>query len=59
MEHALWSAIRALEEKQALLRKVAELDRAAGDAGHAERAERDAGRLAAQVTALRRLIERG
>ncbi len=58
MEHALWSAIRALEEKQALVRKVADLEHAAGDAGHAERAERDAGWLAAQVAALRRLIER-
>jgi two-component system, chemotaxis family, protein-glutamate methylesterase/glutaminase len=58
-EDALWSAIRALHEKELLLRKVAALDRSVGDDDHAARAEEEAEEMAAQMEALRRLVQAG
>src|SRR5207244_5633918 len=45
-EEALWSAVRALHEKETLLRKMADLDRMAGDEDHAVRNEGEARRVA-------------
>jgi two-component system, chemotaxis family, protein-glutamate methylesterase/glutaminase len=56
-EEALRSAVRALQEKEALMRKLAQLDRIAGDEARARDSDATAQRLAAQVMALRRLTE--
>jgi two-component system chemotaxis response regulator CheB len=56
-EDALWSALRALQEKEALLRKVAALDRSAGDEAHALNAEDEANRISEQAQMLRKLLE--
>lgn len=56
-EEALWSAVRALQEKELLLRRITELDRQAGDEAHAADAEQQAERLHAQAEVLRRLVE--
>jgi two-component system chemotaxis response regulator CheB len=58
-EGALWSAIRALHEKEILLRKVAGLDRAVGDEPHAKQATERAERVVAQMEVLRKLAESG
>ena len=57
-DEAMWSAIRALQEKELLLRKVAALDHAAGDAERARRSEVEAERIGEQMLLLRRLVER-
>jgi two-component system chemotaxis response regulator CheB len=54
-EDALWSAVRALQEKETLLRRVVELDRQAGDEGHARHIEQEADRLHRQIQVLRGL----
>jgi two-component system chemotaxis response regulator CheB len=56
-ELALWSAIRALREKETLMRKLAELDLEAGDRQRAQASNAQADRLLEQVMALRRLID--
>jgi two-component system, chemotaxis family, protein-glutamate methylesterase/glutaminase len=56
-EGALWAAIRALHEKELLLRRGADLDRLAGDEPHAVRASEQADRVATQMQMLRRLAE--
>ncbi|WP_259373291.1 chemotaxis protein CheB [Azohydromonas caseinilytica] len=56
-ENALWSAVRALQEKE-LLRKVAALERSAGDEDRAQQAEDEAGSLGDQARMLRSLVER-
>ncbi|HEX6704583.1 MAG TPA: chemotaxis protein CheB [Albitalea sp.] len=56
-EVALWTAIRSLQERERLLRKVSELDRIAGDAHHADQADMEAQRLADHVGVLRQLID--
>ncbi|WP_157271365.1 chemotaxis protein CheB [Azohydromonas aeria] len=56
-EDALWSALRALQEKELLLRKIADLDRSAGDEAHALQAEAEAEQLRRQAEVLRRLVE--
>jgi two-component system chemotaxis response regulator CheB len=58
-EDALWAGVRALQEKEALLRKIAELDRSAGDDTHAGQAETEADRTRGQADQLRRLLESG
>lgn len=56
-EMALWTAVRALQEKETILRKLAELDRIAGDEHHAQESDAQAERISDQVSTLRRLIE--
>lgn len=58
-ENALWSAVRSLQEKELLLRKIAELDRSAGDEAHARQADTEADDLRKQAGTLRRLVEKG
>ena len=57
-ENALWSAVRALQEKEALLCKIAELDRSAGDQAHALQTEAEAEELQRQIDTLRQLVEK-
>lgn len=52
-ELALRSSVRALQERELLLRRMATVAEAVGDAGQAEAARRQAGRLHAQVRQLR------
>lgn len=56
-EEALRTAIRALQEKQSLMHRLADLDRIAGDAQRALDTDAAAQRLAQQIIALRRLTE--
>ena len=58
-ENALWSAVRALQEKELLQRKIAALERSAGDEARAARAEAEAEQLREQTDMLRRLVEQG
>jgi two-component system chemotaxis response regulator CheB len=58
-DEALWSAIRALQEKEALVRKVAALDLLAGDSTRAATGEMQAHRIGEQLKVLRRLVEGG
>ncbi|NML16078.1 chemotaxis protein CheB [Azohydromonas caseinilytica] len=58
-ENALWSAVRALQEKELLLRKVAALERSAGDEARAAQVEAEAGQLREQAEMLRGLVEQG
>lgn len=55
-EDALWMAMRALQEKEALLRRIARLDRTAGDLPHASQSEAEADHLARQFEVLRQLV---
>jgi two-component system chemotaxis response regulator CheB len=56
-EDALWSAVRALQEKEVVARRMAELDRLGGDPARAEAGEADADRLRRQADVLRRIAE--
>ena len=56
---ALWTAVRALQEKEKLMEQVALQRRAEGDAREAERLEAGARAIAQQAGVLRRLIETG
>jgi two-component system chemotaxis response regulator CheB len=56
-EEALWSGVRALQEKELLLRRIAALDRSAGDETHARDTELQADRLHRQAALLRSLTE--
>ena len=55
-EQALWSAIRALVEKETLLRRMSALDRTAGDTEHAMESDAQADRILQQINELRRLL---
>ncbi|MDZ5458393.1 hypothetical protein [Azohydromonas lata] len=57
-ETALWSVVRSLQEKE-LLRKIAELDRSAGDEAHARQSETEADDSRKQADTLRWLVEKG
>ena len=54
---ALWLGVRALQEKEELLRRVAALDREASDDARAVRTDREADRIQAQAATLRKLIK--
>jgi two-component system chemotaxis response regulator CheB len=56
-EHSLWSAVRSLQERQMLLRRVAAAARAAGQHAQAEAGEREADRLAKQAKDVQRIVE--
>lgn len=56
-ENALWSAVRALQEKELLLRRIAALDCSAGDDAHAQQAEDEASTISEQAQMLRKLLE--
>jgi two-component system chemotaxis response regulator CheB len=56
-EGALWSALRALQEKERILRRLAELDRMAGDEHHANESDKQAERISQQIGTLRSLID--
>jgi two-component system chemotaxis response regulator CheB len=58
-EDALWSAVRALQEKEVLQRKIAALERLAGDDARATRAEDEAEQLSQQAQTLRKLVKSG
>jgi two-component system chemotaxis response regulator CheB len=57
-DEALWSALRALQEKELLLRAIQALQRADGDERAAEHLEREVVQLVEQSSVLRRLLER-
>jgi two-component system chemotaxis response regulator CheB len=54
-EHALWSSARALQEREILLRRLANVAQATGDIAGAEIGRRQADRLKAQVEGLTRM----
>lgn len=56
-EHALWSTVRALREREILLRRLAGVAQATGDTVQAEAGRRQAERLRGQVENLTRLAE--
>ena len=56
-EQALWSAIRALHEKQLLLHQAAELSRRQGIEAAAAASESEATRVGEQITLLRELVQ--
>ena len=56
-EHALWSSIRALREREMLLRRFAGISAAAGDHAQAAAGQVQADRLNAQIAALIELTE--
>jgi two-component system chemotaxis response regulator CheB len=55
-EEALWRAIRALEQREGLLRKLAEYGRSTGAEADALRSEEQAEETAQQVSRLRRMV---
>jgi two-component system, chemotaxis family, protein-glutamate methylesterase/glutaminase len=56
-EHALWSSVRALQEREILLRRLASVAQATGDLPSAEAGRRHADRVHAQVEVLSKLVE--
>lgn len=56
-EHALWSGVRALQEKEMLLRRVAVVARAQGDAAQAAACEEKADDAKSKAEQLTRFIE--
>jgi two-component system, chemotaxis family, protein-glutamate methylesterase/glutaminase len=56
-EHALWSSVRSLQEREVLLRRLATVSRATGDDHQASAGETEVLRLQTQITALIALIE--
>jgi two-component system chemotaxis response regulator CheB len=56
-EHALYGGIRALREREMLLRRVAAIAASTGDAAQAAAAQAEADRLAGQVQTLKGLAE--
>ena len=57
-EHSLWSGVRALHEREHLLRRLARVARAHGDHAQAQTGERRADETRARADELVRLIER-
>jgi two-component system, chemotaxis family, protein-glutamate methylesterase/glutaminase len=56
-EHALWSSVRALQEREILLRRLANVAEATGDLPQAQAGRRQADRVKEQVAQLSRLVE--
>ncbi|MDB5881765.1 MAG: protein-glutamate methylesterase (protein methylesterase)-like protein [Ramlibacter sp.] len=56
-EQALWSGVRALQEREMLLRRLANVAEATGDKAQAEVGRRQADRVKAQVQQLEQLVE--
>jgi two-component system chemotaxis response regulator CheB len=56
-DHALWSGVRALQEREILLRRLAVVSEATGDRAQAEAGRHQADRVRAQAEQLGRLIE--
>lgn len=56
-EHALWSSVRSLQEREVLLRRLAVVSRATGDEHQAGAGEAEAQRVHAKVRTLIGLIE--
>jgi two-component system, chemotaxis family, protein-glutamate methylesterase/glutaminase len=55
-EHALWSSVRALQEREMLLRRLANVAEATGDKAQAEVGRLQADRVKAQVEELSRMV---
>lgn len=58
-EEALWAGVRALEDRELMLRKIAWLDRQASDDQHARKSDKEADRIREQLRVLRDLLNRG
>jgi two-component system chemotaxis response regulator CheB len=56
-EQAMWSSVRSLQEREALLRRLAGVSRAVGDAPQAQAGLREADRVREQIRCLVELIE--
>lgn len=56
-EHALWAGVRALREREMLLRRLATVAQATGDIAQAEIGRREADRVRSQAERLGRLVE--
>lgn len=56
-EHALWAGLRALHEREMLLRRLATVAQATGDLAQAEIGRREADRVRAQAEKLGRPVE--
>jgi len=56
-EHALWASVRALQEREMLLRRLASVAEGTGDTAQAEIGRRQADRVKAQAEQLSRLVE--
>jgi two-component system, chemotaxis family, protein-glutamate methylesterase/glutaminase len=56
-EQALWSSVRALEEREMLLRRLANVAQATGDTAQAEIGRQQADRVKTQVQALMHLVK--
>ena len=56
-EHALWSSVRALKERELLLRRLANVAQMTGDPAQAEVGRRQADRVHEQAQLLTKLVE--
>lgn len=56
-DYALWSAVRALQERELLLRRIATVAEAAGNLSQAEAGQRQADQLQAQAEQLAQLLQ--
>jgi two-component system chemotaxis response regulator CheB len=56
-DHALWSAVRALQERELLLRRIAAVAEATGNVSEAEAGQRQADQLQAQAEQLAQLLQ--
>jgi two-component system chemotaxis response regulator CheB len=56
-EQALWSSLRALQEREILLRRLVTVAQATGDTAQAQAGQRQADRVRAQARLLSRLVQ--
>jgi hypothetical protein len=59
MDEALWNALRATQEREGLLRSMADIHRKVGRGGEVARLESEAERLAQHVAHLQRMVAAG